>query len=149
MERSTRRALGLGGVLLVVGLAAVGAGAPSEGGPLALAGLLATIYGIHRFGRLGPDEIDAGSSADRYAATDAMWVGALAIIAGLSFVIGGGGGNGAYAVLFAGAIAFAWGSRANRGVSTAKPAQAEPAADDDEDRPKPARKRARRKAAGD
>jgi hypothetical protein len=145
----------LGGGLLVLGLAAVGAGASVEGGPFALAGLLATIYGIHRFGRLGPEEVHDGRAApDRVAAIDALWLGALAIVAGLSFVIGGGGGGtGAYAVLLGGAIALAWGSRANRGAPARgapapKRAEDERATDEEQERPQPRRKRARRKAAG-
>jgi hypothetical protein len=51
-----RRALGSGGVLLLLGLAMVGVGEASTGGVVTLAGLVIVIYGIHTFGRLGPDD---------------------------------------------------------------------------------------------
>jgi hypothetical protein len=148
MEQSTRRALRWGGGLLVLGLGAVGVGAPAQGGPVALAGLLATIYAIHRFGRLGPDD-GAALDPTGYAATDVMWLGGLALVAGVAFVVGGGDGPGAYAVLAGGAAAFAWGYR-RRGATpeTAPRAGAKtvvPDADDRSERPRPKRRRARPK----
>jgi len=108
IERSPRRALMWGGGLLVAGLAAVGVGAADEGAALALGGLLETIFGIHRFGRLGPDEPEPEAPAsrlaldhdgaasgpipraglERAAAIDAMWLGGLVLFAGLAIVVG-------------------------------------------------------------
>jgi hypothetical protein len=81
-----------GGAPLVVGLALVGVGAEEEGAALALAGLFNVIYGIHTFGRLGPDdaEDEAGAAdAARAAASSAVWTGALTLAAGLVVVIDG------------------------------------------------------------
>lgn len=55
-ERSQRRALGAGAGLLLLGLAMVGVGESDAGAGVTLVGLLVVIYGIHTFGRLGPDE---------------------------------------------------------------------------------------------
>jgi len=153
IEQSTRRTLARGGGLLVLGLAVVGVGAPAEGGPIALAGLLGTIYAIHRFGRLGPDdalpEVPAASYTS-HAAIDAMWLGGLALLAGVSFVAGGSDGPGAYAALIGGGVAFAWGFRA-RGEAAKGPAAPANAAHTDEAdavalpdgkrKPRPARRR--------
>lgn len=54
-ERSARRTLALGVSLAVLGLALVGTGPSEAGMAITLAGLLALIYGIHTFGRLGPE----------------------------------------------------------------------------------------------
>jgi hypothetical protein len=54
--RRPRRALSAGSALLLVGLAMVGVDSSSEGAVVTLIGLLILIYGIHSFGRLGPDE---------------------------------------------------------------------------------------------
>jgi hypothetical protein len=54
--RGPRRALLAGSSLLLVGLAMVGVDSSTEGAALTLLGILILIYGIHRFGRLGPDE---------------------------------------------------------------------------------------------
>jgi hypothetical protein len=67
IEQTPRRALLWGAGLLVLGLAAVGVGQADEGAPLALAGLLITIYGIHRFGRLGPED----PATERYDVAEA------------------------------------------------------------------------------
>jgi hypothetical protein len=80
-----------GGAPLVVGLALVGAGA-DEGAALALAGLFNTIYGIHTFGRLGPDDApdEDGAASDREeAATNGVWTGALTFLAGLVVALDG------------------------------------------------------------
>jgi len=50
-----RKALGAGGLLLLAGLAMVGIGPSDAGTAVALAGFASLIYGIHTFGRLGPD----------------------------------------------------------------------------------------------
>ena len=55
VEQKPRRWLKIGAVLLLLGLALVGTDASDAGIVVTLAGLLATIVGIHRFGRLGPD----------------------------------------------------------------------------------------------
>lgn len=54
-ERSARRALTAGVSLATLGLALVGVGPSEAGMAVTLAGLLTLIYGIHTFGRLGPD----------------------------------------------------------------------------------------------
>lgn len=53
--RQARRALGGGALLLLVGLGTVGIGPSDTGMALALLALALLIYGIHTFGRLGPD----------------------------------------------------------------------------------------------
>jgi hypothetical protein len=55
-ERTARRAIGGGAALLVAGLAMVGVGPSEPGMVLTLVALLALTYGIHTFGRLGPEE---------------------------------------------------------------------------------------------
>jgi hypothetical protein len=50
-----RRVIAIGGMLLAVGLALVGIGPSDEGMAITLFALLALIYGVHAFGRLGPD----------------------------------------------------------------------------------------------
>lgn len=54
-ERSARRFLGAGGILSAVGLVLVGTGPSETGGVVCVVGLLVLIYGIHTFGRLGPE----------------------------------------------------------------------------------------------
>ncbi|WP_437313944.1 hypothetical protein [Sorangium sp. So ce385] len=54
-EARARRALGGGGMLLVAGLALVGVGPSDAGMGLTLIALVVLIYGIHSFGRLGPE----------------------------------------------------------------------------------------------
>ncbi len=54
-ERSARRTLAIGVSLAVLGLALVGTGPSEAGMAITLAGLLALVYGIHTFGRLGPE----------------------------------------------------------------------------------------------
>jgi tetrahydromethanopterin S-methyltransferase subunit C len=79
-----------GGGLLLIGLALVGAGAEDEGAALALAGLLNTIYGIHTFGRLGPDDAAEGPDGSRQQiAQVAVWTGALTLVAGLAVALDG------------------------------------------------------------
>ncbi|MGK3960573.1 hypothetical protein WMF38_46890 [Sorangium sp. So ce118] len=54
-EGRARGALGGGGLLLVAGLALVGVGPSDAGMALTLLALALLIYGIHSFGRLGPE----------------------------------------------------------------------------------------------
>lgn len=120
VEQAPRRALLWGAGLLVLGLAAVGVGQPDEGAVLSLCGLLVTIYGIHRFGRLGPDDPDAGEDRPgETAPVDTMWKGGLVLLVGLT-ITGGGyfeagstGGSGrfllAYVAVLGGAVALASG----------------------------------------
>jgi hypothetical protein len=112
-ERTPRRALGWGAGLLVLGLGIVGVGGSDEGAPVALAGLLVTIYAIHRLGRLGPDDPAPGDAGEGPpAAVDAIWTGGLAAFAGLAVLVGGlfaeapGGGRPllAYVTLLGGAV---------------------------------------------
>lgn len=51
-----RRVIAIGSAVLAVGLATVAIGPSDEGMAITLLGLLALIYGVHAFGRLGPDE---------------------------------------------------------------------------------------------
>jgi hypothetical protein len=53
--RRARRAVGGGALLLLAGLGTVGAGPSDAGMALTLLALVVLIYGIHSFGRLGPD----------------------------------------------------------------------------------------------
>ena len=55
-EQKARRALGLGAGALLAGIALVGIEQSDGGMVLCLLGLLVLIYGIHTFGRLGPEE---------------------------------------------------------------------------------------------
>ena len=55
-EQKARRALGLGAGTLLAGIALVGIEQSDGGMILCLLGLLTLIYGIHTFGRLGPEE---------------------------------------------------------------------------------------------
>ena len=64
----TRRLLVVAASLVVIGLGMVGTGSTEEGRVFALEGVGLLIWGVHNFGRLGPDdEIDArqSSEADR------------------------------------------------------------------------------------
>lgn len=54
-EGRARRALGGGAMLLLTGLALVGTGPSDAGKVLTVLALVVLIYGIHRFGRLGPE----------------------------------------------------------------------------------------------
>jgi hypothetical protein len=56
-QRGARRALAAGATLGIGGLALVGIGPSDAGIALTLAGLLLLIYGIHTFGRLGPEAV--------------------------------------------------------------------------------------------
>ncbi|AUX45400.1 hypothetical protein SOCE26_068910 [Sorangium cellulosum] len=62
-ERLARRALGGGGLLLVAGLALVGVGPSDAGMALTVIALAALLYGIHSFGRLGPERDGPGERA--------------------------------------------------------------------------------------
>lgn len=121
IEAGPRRALTWGGAALTLGLAIVGVGSPAEGGPIALAGLLITIYGIHRFGRLGPDDLDPSEPPASAMATDAIVGGVAALVAGAAFLVGAAGTWPAYLVMGAGAIAIGWGQR-EKGRLAPKPA---------------------------
>jgi hypothetical protein len=59
-----RRALISGSALLLLGLAMVGVDSSEVGAGVTLIGLLILIYGIHSFGRLGPDEPRIPDRAD-------------------------------------------------------------------------------------
>ena len=56
VERRARRALFGGALLLMAGLAVVGIGDSDAGAGMTLVALVVVIYGIHTFGRLGPDD---------------------------------------------------------------------------------------------
>jgi hypothetical protein len=88
VESGARSALLVwGGGLLIAGLVLVGAGAGAEGAPVALAGLLNTLYGIHTFGRLGPEDLgpdpgETGDPAARARAASMIWTGLLTALGG-------------------------------------------------------------------
>jgi hypothetical protein len=95
--RGPRGALVAGSGLLILGLGMVGVGASSEGAVVALAGLLGTIYGIHSFGRLGPEEggaertsarRDPSPEALRAQGRTSMWTGGLLALAGFAVTFG-------------------------------------------------------------
>ncbi len=54
-EKAARRALTGGATLSVLGILLVGIGPSDAGTALSLGGLIALIYGIHTYGRLGPE----------------------------------------------------------------------------------------------
>lgn len=122
--RAPRRALMAGGGSLILGLAMVGVGNAEEGSAVALAGLLLTIYGIHAFGRLGPDDDarpvdprDPPPAIRRAEAHAAMWSGGLVAVAGLAVKIGTGSHGAilaAYAAIVVGAVRFLGGYTALR-----------------------------------
>jgi hypothetical protein len=122
-EESARRTLGWGAGALILGLAVVGAGSDDLGVLPVLAGLLILVYGIHKYGRLGPEEelahaapVTEGAPAERSQSPDpeaaqgtvwtAIWMGGLTAVAGLAVALGTVGGSGVKLVLAYGAIAF-------------------------------------------
>lgn len=54
-ERTARKALVVGALLLLAGVGLVGVGPSDAGSVIVVVALLAMIYGVHSFGRLGPD----------------------------------------------------------------------------------------------
>lgn len=88
-ERAPRRTLMLGGGLLVVGLAIVGAGLGGMGSVVALVGLAAIIYGIHAFGRLGGEDLTPTSAeaVARSSATVYLVLGVVVAIVGLAVAV--------------------------------------------------------------
>ncbi|MEZ4224949.1 MAG: hypothetical protein R3B13_28610 [Polyangiaceae bacterium] len=52
---SERRMVGLGATIALVGIALCASEQAEFGAWVTLAGLVATIWGVHRFGRTGPD----------------------------------------------------------------------------------------------
>jgi hypothetical protein len=59
-EAQPRRMLGAGALLLLAGIATVGVGPSEVGVGLTLLALLVLAFGIHTFGRLGPEEAAPG-----------------------------------------------------------------------------------------
>lgn len=53
--QTPRRSLAVGALALLVGLGLVGTGESDLGMAIVLGALLVLIYGVHSFGRLGPD----------------------------------------------------------------------------------------------
>jgi hypothetical protein len=135
-EESARRTLGWGAGALILGLAVVGIGSDDLGVLPVLAGLLILVYGIHKYGRLGPEEERAAAvaegapakappsvppSPDLEAAQSTVWtgiwMGGLVAVAGLAVALGSAGGSGVKVVLAYGAI-LGGGIRAFRGLSS-------------------------------
>jgi hypothetical protein len=85
LEQGPRSALlPWGGGLLVLGIGLVGVGEASVGAPFLLAGLLNIVYGIHTYGRLGPeDETPDAETVARAARSTASWTGGLTALAGV------------------------------------------------------------------
>lgn len=148
-EAGPRRTLAWGGAALTLGLAIVGVGSPAEGGPVALAGLLIVIYGIHRFGRLGPDDIDPGEAYATSLASDAIVAGAAALLAGTAFVVGAAGTWPAYLVMGAGAIALGWGQREKGRLAPKRAVSTSPGPSAGEAKATKPRRRARRTREAD
>src|SRR5689334_20901041 len=71
LEESARRTLAWGAGSLILGLAVVGAGSDDLGMLPVLAGLFLTIYGIHKYGRLGPEDDGDGAAGDGAGTLDA------------------------------------------------------------------------------
>lgn len=60
-EGQPRRMLGAGALLLLAGIATVGVGPSDVGVGLTLLALIVLAFGIHTFGRLGPEEAAPGA----------------------------------------------------------------------------------------
>ena len=60
LKQSPRRVLVAAGAVLILGLAVVGVSASPLGRWITLAGLLLMIFGVHTFGRLGPESARDG-----------------------------------------------------------------------------------------
>lgn len=110
LEKHARNALLSGAVLLVLGIAAVGVGYPTEGGLPVVVGLALTIFAIHGYGRLGPEDLPSEEEdATRALAGARISRGALAI------AVAGAVTSGTYAAHDGGerlllfAVAGAWG----------------------------------------
>jgi hypothetical protein len=129
LDHGPRQSLGWGAGVLVIGLALVGVGADQVGSVVVLAGLLLTIYAIHTYGRLGPDEPDEGAqrpvaaNAARSEAWRNVWRGGLVALAAV-VTVAGSTSEGMTTMLFylaiaAGAVLVARGAR---GLSTSRQA---------------------------
>ena len=84
VEQGPRSALLLwGGGLLILGIGLVGVGEASVGAAPLLAGLFNIVYGIHTYGRLGPEDDDSrdAEGTARAAATSMGWTGGLTALA--------------------------------------------------------------------
>jgi hypothetical protein len=81
LEKHARNALLSGAVLLVLGIAAVGVGYPTEGALPVVVGLALTVFAIHSYGRLGPEDLpsEEEDGATRALASTRIARGALAI----------------------------------------------------------------------
>ncbi|MFT3771192.1 MAG: hypothetical protein QM820_37735 [Minicystis sp.] len=156
LEAIPRRTLAWGGGLLVLGLGAVGVGAADEGAVLALTGLWVTIYGIHSFGRLGPEEAEdegrVGAAIDRARATGELWTGGGLLAMGLAVSLGtyllGGTGRFwlAYGAILGGLVRMVrgYGDLGKAQRQAARPAVDEAPADGEQ--PRARRRRGRRRS---
>ncbi len=100
VEDSARSTLLASAVFLILGIAAVGIGFPTEGALVVVVGLALTILSIHLYGRLGPDEGDVGGEGEesgeeaadldarRTVARARMWRGGVAVVASAAATAG-------------------------------------------------------------
>jgi hypothetical protein len=87
-EKGPRRILMAGATLLIAGLALVGTRWAGPGSAVTLVGLAVTIYAIHAFGRLGPEEpAGSGAEVERAAAKQRLVSGILIVIVALTVAI--------------------------------------------------------------
>ncbi|APR75068.1 Hypothetical protein A7982_00414 [Minicystis rosea] len=161
LEALPRKSLGWGGGLLILGLGAVGVGASGEGAVLALAGLFLTIYGIHSFGRLGPEDLDlteddARAAVARATAVHTAWTGGGVLVMGVAVALGTHvlGAKGSfvltYGAILAGIVQLARGYlQLQQSLRAPKPSRASASSDDEPEERAPKRRKAKRRKPAD
>jgi uncharacterized membrane protein HdeD (DUF308 family) len=125
-ERAPRQSLLLGGTLLLVGLAIVGTDSGGMGAVVALVGLVAIIYGIHAFGRLGSEDMTPGSAeaVARSSSKSQRILGLVVAAVGLAVAVAGYLGLAPAGSIETAVIAFVaggfWALRASMALSSTK-----------------------------
>jgi uncharacterized membrane protein HdeD (DUF308 family) len=125
-ERAPRQSLLLGGTLLLVGLAIVGTDSGGMGAVVALVGLVAIIYGIHAFGRLGSEDMTPGSAeaVARSSSKSQRILGLVVAAVGLAVAVAGYLGLAPAGSIETAVIAFVaggfWALRASMALSATK-----------------------------